>query len=422
MIIIKKTALGVGLSILFAYSAFHFFYVVFSILSTGFYDFYIFWNQAISFLETNKLYPFIDNLNAYNPGTAVYKFPPLYAMLLLPLIKLGIKQNIFIYHWMFQILIYLFSIVLCSAISKKRNIYLWVSMFFIMAFIYYPFFETLVGLQVETFIFMSIILCLYLTEKKKYCYIGIILGFCTMLKIYPMFLMAYFFLKKKWPVVIWFMITLVLIIIFSVVIIGFQESYNYFFKILPYLLKETALVSMENLSICRYLQEMFSIDPQISIKISKGISFFLLFLSCLIIYMNKKQNISDNYIKLEYCIFIPLLLLYPQNSWSNYQLYLLLPIFIVLTHKFKFKNLKLISQFLVIIAFVGTLFSENYPGYILHFIPVRFSLHNFFINFRIVSTLFVWLTLIFLLFFEPRWRDFRRFFRACKNFWSRLLH
>src|SRR5262249_51711543 len=107
----RAAAAWSGAALALALSVGHFIFSARAVLRRGFADFPIFMTRAADFLHTGQLYVSVDNLVAYGPGTPVYKYPPFYALFLLPFAHADLRQVEY-YHWLLQIALYLLAVVL----------------------------------------------------------------------------------------------------------------------------------------------------------------------------------------------------------------------------------------------------------------------------------------------------------------------
>jgi hypothetical protein len=397
----KQIAKYAGAAILLALSCYHFVNSAHHAGAFGFVDFSIFLQEAENFLESGELYAHIDNMEAYAPGTPVYKFPPLYAMLLLPLVAGGISEHIYTYHWIFQIICYLLAAVLAiQLLNRPKN-----GWFLVLAAVavlnFEPFFETLYRLQIETALLLLLTLCLLLHIKGKDALAGTALGICVMLKIYPALLLVYFIMRRRWTAIAWCLGAMVLIQTASLIIIGPQQNYIFFFKILPSMMGEQPKLILENFGIAGYLQSLLGLTPAAAKRVAQLICLALLATS---LYALRRGDSRE----LRFTLFIPLMLLFLPNSWANYQLLLLLPLLVVLRSCISKTRPRPELAAALLIAYLLALFyapcadaSQPYPCAVT---PLFLGLwqfprpfHDGLVALRIFASLALWGSAIFLL-------------------------
>jgi len=397
----KKIAKYAGAAILLALSCYHFVYSAHHAGAFGFADFSIFLQEAENFLESGELYSHIDNMEAYAPGTPVYKFPPLYAMLLLPLVAGGISENIYIYHWIVQIIFYLLAATLAIRLLNRPHNG-WFLFFAAVAILNFePFFETLYRLQIETPLLLLLTLCLLLHIKGKDALAGAALGICVMLKIYPALLLVYFIMRRRWLAIAWCLGAMALIQAASLIIIGPQQNYIFFFKILPSMMGEQTRLILENFGIAGYLQSLLGLAPAAAKRVAQLICLALLAAS---LYALRKDGRSE----LQFTLFIPLMLLLLPNSWANYQLLLLLPLLVVLRSCITQARPRPELAAVLLIAYLLLLFyapcagaSQPYPcavtPFFLGLLQFPRPFHDGLVALRILASLALWGSALYLL-------------------------
>jgi len=347
-------------------SGLHFVVRVTAIRAGSFGDFPLFWAQARSFVHTGILYP--HALEEYRGGGHVYKFPPFYAGLLVPALRLSERLRIeperaFTYHWLLQIAMYLATLVLCVLLLRRTGLGLRTAVtaagggaardgppgvdrpavslslglmtVAILGLNYEPFFETLYGLQVETSLLLLITLCLFCFGRGLDAYAGIALALAAMLKLYPVLLLAFFVLERRYKVLAWFAGTCIVVLGWSILIIGPDQCRLYFSEILPYMMDAPAAVTggneTDNLAFAKYIQWL-GIAPGPAKTLGSLIALALLAVTSLLAYRDRRRNSWRMTEPLRYLVFVPLILLALTDSWTNYQLLLLLPIVWVVSH------------------------------------------------------------------------------------------
>ena len=82
-----KLARALGLGFLLVASLGRFAYEANVTRVRGFADFPAFWMQVRFFRQTGVLYPQAGDLDHFRPSTAIYTYPPLFALLLLPFVE-----------------------------------------------------------------------------------------------------------------------------------------------------------------------------------------------------------------------------------------------------------------------------------------------------------------------------------------------
>ena len=394
----KRQVTLLVLGILLALSVARFGYAMYLVQSVGFGDFRLFWEQVVSFLETGSLYPHDDPVATYQPSAWVYKFPPLYAALLIPLAKWGTLENVFLYHYILQLVLYGGFVVLALFMFRGTDPLPYTIVVLIMSLNYEPFIETIDVLQLETPFLLLLTLCLFFHWRRWDSWAGAILGFCAMLKVYPAFMLVYFVLKRRWAAVAGFAISVAVLFGCCLVVVGSRETIAYFLEVLPVLLRETSIVLPENLGMGKYLQSLGGLEAGTAKTVATILSVGVVLVSSGALYLNRKFEADEHRIALEYSLFIPVMLLCMPNSWVNYQLLLLLPMIVVVRGCWTGRGQRMVAIALLS-AYVLTLFSAmaSYSSDLLRVLPVPLPLLDTMMSLRVVSTWMCWLGALVLL-------------------------
>jgi hypothetical protein len=317
--------MGILAAVLLGLSLYHFVYSCDAAIARGVVDFPIFLRHAEHFLQTGTLYVYADDLTAYQPASPVYKFPPLYAALLLPLVRNGIHDSVYYYHWGLQILLYLVAAGLAAQILRGSR----PSLFFVaaglLAWNFEPFFETLWRLQIETPLLLLLAVALWGLRRGRDGVAGVALGVAVMLKIYPAFLLAYLVVRRRWRAIAFCAATMVLVQLLMLAIFGLHENQVFFTRILPTMLGEGPVVDAENLGMGRYFQQWFALGPAAAKRLGQVVTLLLLGSALCAVERNRRAGVGREATGTELSLFIALMVFSLPNSWVNYQLLLLIP-------------------------------------------------------------------------------------------------
>lgn len=328
----RRTALFLGAAVLLLLSAYHFAVSSWNSVARGIVDFPIFVRHAERFLETGDLYVYAENLAAYAPSTAVYKFPPTYAMFLLPLVRNGIPKLLYYYHWAFLLAVYLGAVTLAIHALRPARAGPFVFGALLLALNLEPFFETLWRQQLEIPLLLLATLGLWAVLTRRDVAAGLATGLGAMLKIYPAFLLIWFAARRRWKLLAACIGAAVAIEAAALIVIGVRENETYFLHILPVILDETSLVKPENVALGRYLQELFGVAPMAAKRVSQGVVLALLAAFFVAPRRVAPPAAVRDRVALEYSLFLGLTLLSLPNCWVSQQV-LLLPLYLVLLRR-----------------------------------------------------------------------------------------
>ncbi len=390
-----------AVAIVLALSLYHFGYSAMYAWKVGFVDFSIFLRQVENFSQTGELYIYTENMEAYAPGTPVYKFPPLYAMLLLPVVMGGYGDGVYHLHWLLQILAYLLTVAMIVVALAGRRPGWYALAAAALALNFEPFFETLFRLQIELPLLLLFTLCLLAFIKGRNGLAGAALALCAMLKIYPAFLLLYFCVKRRWAVVVWCIAVMGLIQVASLIVVGPEQNYLFYFKILPVMLHEGAKVTLENIGIAKYPQLLLGATPAASAALSRFFCLALLAASIFAVLRAEREGSRNAPIALEWALFVSLMLLFLPNSWAHYQLLLLLPLLVALKGCLAPERLRpavlasvMLASLLLLFYFPCADASMPFPcaatPWFMGLFRFPRPFHDAMVNLRVLSGLLVW--------------------------------
>jgi hypothetical protein len=292
----------------------------------GFHDWYLFIAHAKSFVLTGVLYN--RDLMLYEPAAAIYKFPPIYASLLVFFLNCGLNEET-----IYQVLLityplcYFLSIIICLVIVTPQNRSTLIPLALIIAFTFEPFFDNYTSAQMEIYILLLISLGLLYLLQGRDLLSGFFIGVAAAIKIYPIYFAGYYVAHKKYSALIGIVSGLLLASIFSLALTGWSEHVFYFFHILPTLLTEHISGKGENISLGHLL-----ITMDLPMKTAELICLLILLIPIVVIItlsLLKRHRAKPHDIRIEFCIFITLFLLATKNSWWNYQILLIIPLLFI---------------------------------------------------------------------------------------------
>jgi hypothetical protein len=123
----------------------------------------------------------------------------------------------------------------------------------------------------------------------------------------------------------------------------------------------------------------------------QALALTLLGLSAYAVYRNRHRADDEGVLEREYSLFVALILIVLSNSWANYQLILLLPIFVLLGQGLEQGRSFKPVAWLTAGACLLLVSSENHPTmYPEYFLAVPQWLHEIAIELRGVPTVVIW--------------------------------
>lgn len=301
-----------------------------SLPQSGVWDFPIFISRANQFLETGVLYD--KDLSKYEPGAPIYKFPPLSGAVLVTALNASITPDTLkAVGTALQLTSFFGGILwLTLTLLPGRKVYTCILALCLSAALLPTLEENLLRLQLEPALLFLLILASIFTHKNKDFYAGIAIGIATALKIYPVMAMLFFAFTRKKHAFSGFIISMILVNIFTFLSLGKDENIFFLTKVLPSLLKENPLLDAENISTTLLLTSLkTSTSIEFLTKVLKvaflatQMGFYFIFAKNL----RSAQKTEDKPIEtLAFSMFIPFTLACMSNAFWNYQLLLALPL------------------------------------------------------------------------------------------------
>lgn len=347
-------------------------------------------------------------------GVGTYLYPPFYAFLLIPLTFFSYNIAAVIYQ-IIQLFLLIISFYLFFLISKqifpslsKRKIHfiILISLISLLPLQIQNISNGNVGFLLIFFVTLSLFLFLKSNQNNLLydLFNGIITGIASIIKIIPAFLMGYYFIKKKYIIIIGFIIGLLLGIFLPSLYLGWENNFNFFKNwyeliILNYQKYSTIRPYANNQTISGALSKLFvpysdlkqsiyglpfSLFLNNLVMVSKIIRFLNIFLIInlgiiTLISFFKKSNSPIFFLYYFYCLFLTALL---TSGISWYHTYSILIINFFFFYLFNFKY-----QINKIIFLLPSIYLWG-----LYLIPNQIK------DFLSLYSIFTWLNLIILLY------------------------
>lgn len=324
-------------------------------------DFNVFWQVAGDFKKRINLYQL-------NQGTP-FNYPPTTVLFLIPLSFLS--KPVAYYSWQFFSFGSLcLSLLLLIRLFTKKNQCFYFSIFLLLSLLYFPARFTLGMGQINLFILLFLTLFFFYSEKNKPFKAGLSLAVSLCLKLIPAIFLFYLLIKKKLKTLLFTFLSLLIIVLLTGFLIGWQYFNTYFLKVLPSLFSQEGKEVYYNQALSGVVARL-SLSRSLASIFNLGGSVFLLVASFWAILKFKGKNQLFNF-----SLFLPLALMINGFSWQHHFVWLL-PSFIIL-----FFNL----------------LNSSYKG-LLFVLGISFLLtsHRFFPSHVFLGTFILWVLNLYLL-------------------------
>ncbi len=324
----------VAVCLLLLVSLFHFLVGSWGAAKYGFVDLSIFLQLTASFAEGGDLYVPADHEESYRPSAAVYKFPPLFAVLLLPQVRFVEQDTLYRAHWFGQIVLYLATVALLARTLGRGRHPLFALLLVVAALNFEPFFETLWRLQLETPILFLCALALWLERRQRSFWSGAALGAAAMLKVYPIFLLGWFVVRRSGRGLAGAASAMLATGALGWWVIGGEQNLLYWTVILPRLMQEAPSIGADNVSLTKPLRQLAGIAPELAKRIVQVVALAVLSAGYWVLHRGGRGRRSSIDPELSFGLFVCTMLLFMPNLWSNYLVLLIVPIAIILSRLF----------------------------------------------------------------------------------------
>ncbi|NIL99516.1 MAG: DUF2029 domain-containing protein [Acidobacteria bacterium] len=324
----------IAVCLLLLVSLFHFAAGSWGAAEYGFVDLSIFLQLTAEFAAGGDLYVPADHVESYKPSAAVYKFPPLFAVLLLPQVQGGVHSGLYKAHWIAHMLLYLGAVALLASALGRRAPPAFVFVLVLAALNLEPYFETLWRLQLETPILFLCALGLWLELRGRPIGAGAALGVAAMLKVYPIFLLGWFIVRRSGRGLAGAALAILATGALGWWVVGSEQNLLYWTVILPRLMQEVPSMGADNVALTKPLQRLIGIDPGIAKRVVQALALAALSAGYWVLYRHGKQRRPEIDAELSFGLFVCTMLLFMPNLWSNYLVLLIIPIASILSHLF----------------------------------------------------------------------------------------
>jgi hypothetical protein len=284
-----------------------------------------------------------------------YLYPPPSLFLFRPMISLSYEQAkigmLVLNYVLLFIFLYLFFYKILKLPLTETNTLFGI----VYLFSFYPLVSTISHGQINLIILVMICLTWYgLIEKKHPVLVAIPLVIAIFLKIYPVFFLAYFLLKKEYKVFMWGIVFIMAISLASIIIFSDEIWFDWYRSVAQHGYGERVLDihpgSPTNQSINGFLYRFFwgrgpieklvdniiSMNSDQKANIAKIVSYsvvgILTLISFIGLYFSMARNPNNNNEKIEISLLLALMILASPFSWDHSLVLILPAIYIAVQH------------------------------------------------------------------------------------------
>ncbi|RRR78239.1 MAG: DUF2029 domain-containing protein [Candidatus Viridilinea halotolerans] len=264
----------------------------------------------------------------------VFKVPPFYGMFFVPLVdRIDATTTLLLHRIMNTLLIGATALVWL----RMWRIPLWslTAAGLLILLDFRPLFDTLAFGQIDIVLLFLLTLALWALREERDGVAGALVAAGTLLKIYPLILLAFFVLKGRWRALGGFVLGMVILNGLAIAAIGWEEHRIYLFDVLPSIGGTTPWI--ENQTISGFIARLGAPATAAAIfhnplleMIGTGLSA-LVVLAALALTL-RPATVQSSHFALQYSLFLLLMVLTVPTAWMHYQTLLLVPFATLVLH------------------------------------------------------------------------------------------
>ena len=335
-----------------------------TLFSYGSGDFGIWLAAARRWVDTGVLY--VSATVADNPF-AVYKRPPFYIMLFTPFVR---YDGLVVLQYFRVANIVLFVMTMGIWLRMMRAHYLWWLAVIVLLTNYQPLYDTVAYGQTDVILLFCFTVVLWALRVRRDIWAGVVIAVLTMLKIYPVLLLVFFVIKRRWWALAGFVGGMIACNALSIAVIGWDIHVQYVLSVLPSVGGTTSWV--ENQTIAGFVTRFFDAPfvmlrfPLKSIeRLATVLSGLLSALVCVAALRDLPEDESG--FAIQYAMFVLLMVVAIPVAWMHYSTLLIL-VFLILFWRYREIAVRIapasvIAMSFALIAF-GNFRSFNYPTHL----------------------------------------------------------
>jgi len=294
-------------------------------------DFWILFKGARDWARGGSLYD-VEAVRTNHFGH-VFKVPPFYGMLFVPWVYQDGERILFFHR-----------VLNCTLIGATATVWLrmWGLRFVSLAAAsvlillnFRPMTDTLAFGQIDLALLLALTLALWALRTDRDVLAGVLIALGTLFKIYPVLLLAFLVVKRRWWGLAGFALGMLLFNAVAVAVMGWEMHRVYLTAVLPNIGGTTSWV--ENQTISGFLARFAASPTEAEIFKNHALALLGLGLSGLVglagcVLVLPPARSRDSTFALQYSLFPLLMVLVAPAAWMHYETLLFLPFAVLLRH------------------------------------------------------------------------------------------
>ena len=198
--------------------------------------------------------------------------------------------------------------------------------------------DNMTNIQINIFMLLGALLCFTLFIKKKYVWLGLLLGLTISLKVYTIFILFYFLFKREFKPVLWTLLFLVVFNAITFLVFGMDQALHYYQHWATEVAPKSYVANHKNQSVFGAFLRFFTTEnPDHNLYVNflnldastiKRLTYGAIALMSIvpaILFRKKIADRSSDSSILEYSIIFTVIPLLSPVSWKAYFIFLWIP-------------------------------------------------------------------------------------------------
>ena len=286
----------------------------------------------------------------------IYKYPPFYGMLFIPLAGFADITVLHIYRYI-DIGLLVVTALIWRSIIPTRSWWWWIPTLIICANLN-PVLETLRYGQIDIVIALVCSICYWCLFHDRDDAAGWLIALMTTMKLYPMVLLGYLILRRRWRGLRGFAIGMVVFNSIGVAVVGWPDYVTFVREVMPIIGGTTAYVENQTIYafVARLVAPSYPLAPFHDghwTAVASVLALALIALSALVTL--RDVSAKSSLAALQYGLFVMVMALAIPVAWVGYQvpLYLiwLMVVWYALTHQLSIARMSILAASFAVIGF-----------------------------------------------------------------------
>ena len=294
-------------------------------------DFWILFRGARDWARGGSLYDL--QAVAINHFGHVFKVPPFYGMLFVPFVFQDGERVLFVHRVLNTVLIGATTLVWFRMWGLRLASAVGAGVLILLNF--RPFADTLAFGQIDLALLLIVTLALWALQRERDLMAGALVALGTLFKIYPVLLLGFLPIKRRWRALAGFVAGMVICNGVAVLVMGWEMHRIYVTEVLPRIGGSTSWV--ENQTIAGFLARLTDTPTVAAIYhnravtlVANAFSGLAVLLACALA-LQPAQPASTRY-ALQYSQFLLLMVLAVPAAWMHYETLLFVPFAALVLH------------------------------------------------------------------------------------------